>query len=221
MACLDKNFGSTPTEFGVLGTQVRSNDKVLAILKATYPHTLQPHQLVLQDAHGTILGQCDPPSDDIHIPEDFPPYMWARFDRAITKRTGRKLLERYEILQPLLHHTGPTGRDRNRDPTDACHFGVWEHYSAAPHVTSDSLKQSSEAIKALDGLLDTVSEEIAPIVNSLLQRHSPILYKKQQRFVFLSLLMNTLLFPYKSTQAISTDSWVPISLQSAARPLLP
>ena len=141
---------------------------------------MTPDMLQTQSADGTLLGKYASPTNGIQVPDDFPLYLWARFDKVITKQTQRKLLQLWDVFQPLAEHTGNHGRDKNRGPTDAYHFGIWEHYGQHPRVTQDSIQQSPEAIKALDGLLDIVAGPIATSVNNLLMYHAPRLYSKQQ-----------------------------------------
>lgn len=212
MLCFSvQQAGPVPMDFGVLGTQVRSNAAVRAIVQAQYPATLGADQLRTLEATGTILGEWATPAPEIDVPDNFPLYLWARFDKVISKKTRSKLLERYENLQALVEHTGSSGRDKNRDATDAHHFGVWEHYSQEPYVTLDSVNQTPEAIKVLDGLLDIISNEIAPIVSTLLKTHSQRLYDKQQRWVYIYTFI-LIYFKYSLIlvpQAISAHSEIP------------
>lgn len=166
-----------------MGKQVKSYERVLAVLQAKYSAFLCADHLLTKATSETLFGEWAAPANNIHVPGNFPLFLWARFDKALTKKMQIKLLDQYKSLKPLLVYTGEPGRDSNRGPNAGCHFGVWEHYKMTPYVTLDSRPQSPEALKALNGLLKVISGDIVPIVNSFLKRVELQLYTRQQRCV--------------------------------------
>lgn len=75
-------------------------------------------------------------------------------------------------------------KDRNRSINPGFHFGIWELASAQPHLTSETVRQSPKAIKAIDALLRYLKDFVAPRITHLLKEDAPDQWKVLQRLVF-------------------------------------
>ncbi|KIJ94474.1 hypothetical protein K443DRAFT_125203 [Laccaria amethystina LaAM-08-1] len=72
-------------------------------------------------------------------------------------------------------------REQSHSATPAYHWGVWEKTQLTPYITSESSKQSVEAIAAIDKLLNLVGQRIVPKAIEMTQYYPPEQWKAQER----------------------------------------
>lgn len=113
------------------------------------------------------------------LPPPHTKYLVMRFDRAFSEQANQRLMEAWEHLVQVGYKASDKRKARSSGAA-ALHVGVWEKYSQKPMITSDSVDQSVEAIKALDNLLQIFKDHVLGRLNTNLYRHDCANWQRQQ-----------------------------------------
>lgn len=141
-----------------------------ATVRRAYP-TTSAADLETLPLHGKILLPLDHLKPD-SMPPDTPPYLIMRLEHLVTADQQHGLWHQWDRLLAAnpQHLLKP---DPNRSTSQAYHFGVWEVTGKTPRLTSDTAKQSPEAIAAIDNLLRFIQTYIAPKIAGIYKEHAP------------------------------------------------
>jgi hypothetical protein len=144
---------------------------------AKYPETFP----VLPSASHGIL-KIPTPLSELSQDPDHPLYLLLRLDSLISWKNQGDILAAWDELQV----TTPRHlikREEARSATPAYHWGVWEATAPRPYITSESHRQTPEAILAIDKLLRLVKKFVIPKVIKTTKEYLPHQWKRQEEYV--------------------------------------
>ena len=160
----------------------RNQELVRQTVLKEYPDATNPETLpsVPSFPHGIL--KIPTPAYKLLSDPEHPPYLLLRLDSIITKKNQGDILRAWDCLQA----TSPSHlikREGARSATPGYHWGIWEVTAQTPYITSESKKQTPEAILAIDNLLGLVKKMVVPKIIKMTKHYLPNQWLQQERCI--------------------------------------